>query len=64
VPVVDPRTYRLLVHGMVDRPLTFTLEDLKKFPATSRICFLECSGNLGRQGGEQTTAQELCGMTS
>jgi sulfane dehydrogenase subunit SoxC len=49
---------------MVDRPLTFTLEALKKFPATSRICFLECSGNLGRQGREQTTAQELCGMTS
>jgi len=64
VPAVDPRTYRLLVHGMVDRPLTFTLEDLKKFPATSRICFLECSGNLGRQGGERTTAQELCGLTS
>jgi len=64
VPAVDPRTYRLLVHGMVDRPLTFTLEDLKKFPATSRICFLECSGNFGRQGGERTTAQELCGMTS
>ena len=64
VPVVDPRTYRLVVHGMVDRPLRFTLEDLKKFPATSRICFLECSGNFGRQRGEQTTAQELCGMTS
>lgn len=64
VPVIDPRTYRLLVHGMVDRPMTFTLNDLKKFPATSRICFLECSGNFGRQRGEQTTAQELCGMTS
>ena len=64
VPVVDPRTYRLVVHGMVDRPLAFSLEDLKRFPATSRICFLECSGNLGRQGGERTTAQELCGMTS
>jgi sulfane dehydrogenase subunit SoxC len=64
VPTVDPRTYRLLVHGLVERPTTFTLDDLKKFPATSRICFLECSGNLGRQGGARTTVQELCGLTS
>jgi sulfane dehydrogenase subunit SoxC len=64
VPTVDPATYRLLVHGMVDRPMTFSLSDLKRFPATTRICFLECSGNLGRQGGEKTTAQELCGLTS
>jgi sulfane dehydrogenase subunit SoxC len=64
VPVVDPRTYRLTMHGMVDRPTIFTLDDLKQFPATSRICFLECSGNFGRQDGERTTAQAMCGMTS
>ena len=38
VPEVDPATYRLLVHGMVDRPTTFSLDDLKRFPATTRIC--------------------------
>ena len=32
VPVVDPQAYRAMVHGMVDRPLTFTLQDLKRFP--------------------------------
>src|SRR5947207_7102538 len=42
---VDPRAYRLLVHGMVDRPLTFTLDDVKRFPAVTRTCFLECAGN-------------------
>jgi len=63
VAVVDPQRYRLLVHGMVDRALTFTLEDLKRFPATTRICFLECSGNFGGTR-EDTTAQELCGLTS
>ena len=63
VPVVDPRGYRLVVHGMVDRPLTFTLDDLKRFPAVTRTCFLECSGNFGGQRSE-TTAQDLCGMTS
>lgn len=64
VPVVDPGAYRLVVHGMVERPTTFTIDDLKRFPATSRVCFLECSGNFGRQSGERTTVQELCGMTS
>ena len=63
VPVVDPRGYRLVVHGMVDRPLTFTLDDLKRFPAATRTCFLECSGNFGGQRAE-TTPQDLCGMTS
>ena len=63
VPVVDPRTYQLLVHGMVDRPLTLTLDDLRRFPQVSRICFLECSGNL-TPSGEETTAGSLCGLTS
>ena len=62
--VVDPRTYQLVVHGMVERPTTFTLEDLKRFPATSRICFLECSGNFVRTNGDRTSAQDLCGLTS
>ena len=63
VAVVDPRTYQLLLHGMVERPLTFTLDDLKRFPATTRTCFLECSGNFVPTGAE-TTPQQLCGMTS
>jgi sulfane dehydrogenase subunit SoxC len=62
--VVDPRTYQLLIHGMVERPTTFTIDDLKRFPATSRICFLECSGNFVRTNGDRTSAQDLCGLTS
>ena len=64
VPVVDPRAYRLTIHGMVDRPTSLTLDDLKQFPAASRVCFLECSGNFQRQDGERTTAQAMCGLTS
>lgn len=64
IPAIDPDTYQLLVHGLVDRPSTFTLADLKRFPSVSRLCFLECSGNFGTQSGERTTAQELCGLTS
>lgn len=45
VPNINPDDYQLLIHGMVDRPRIFTLEDLQRFPAESRTCFIECSGN-------------------
>ncbi len=64
VPRIDPERHRLVVHGMVQRPTTFTVEDLMRFPSVSRICFLECSGNLWRDAPEQATPQELCGLTS
>ncbi len=64
VAVVDPETYSLLIHGMVDRPLTFTLQDLKRLPSVSRIRFLECSGNLRRNADEESTPQDICGLTS
>jgi sulfane dehydrogenase subunit SoxC len=54
VPVIDPTKYTLLIHGMVERPLEFTLADLKRFPAVSRVCFIECSGN-GYRGFQATT---------
>lgn len=64
VAVVDPETYTLLIHGMVERPLTFTLQDLKRLPSVSRIRFLECSGNLWRNADEESTPQDICGLTS
>jgi len=48
VPAVDPQQYSLLIHGMVERPTIFTLAELKRFPGTSIIRFIECSGNGGR----------------
>lgn len=45
VPAIDSGRYALLVHGLVDRPLKFSLADLKRFPSESRICFIECTGN-------------------
>jgi sulfane dehydrogenase subunit SoxC len=49
---------------MVKRPMIFTLADLKRFPSVSRIHFLECSGNLGRTAGPETTPGQLAGLTS
>src|SRR5260370_22726440 len=47
VPEIDPNTYSLLIHGMVERPMVFSLADLKRFPAVSPVHFLELSGNFG-----------------
>jgi sulfane dehydrogenase subunit SoxC len=65
VPEIDPKTYSLLIHGMVERPMMFTLADLKRFPAVSRVHFLECSGNFGGRGANvEITPQQLAGLTS
>ncbi|GAB2788607.1 sulfite dehydrogenase [Rhabdobacter roseus] len=64
VPAIDPGTYELLIHGMVDKPMAFSLSDLKRFPSVSRICFLECSGNYRSQANGQIAPQEICGLTS
>jgi sulfane dehydrogenase subunit SoxC len=63
VPALDSAKYELLIHGMVDKPLVFTLADLKRFPSVSRIAFLECSGNF-RTGKETLSPQDICGLTS
>ncbi len=64
IPTIDPDEYALLIHGMVDRPTILTLADLKRFPATSRICFVECSGNYLRDAGPETKPEQVCGRTS
>ena len=45
IPDIDPREHRLLMHGMVDRPLTFTMDEIKRFPSVSKVYFLECNAN-------------------
>ncbi|MGE5242780.1 MAG: sulfite dehydrogenase [Betaproteobacteria bacterium] len=66
VPAIDPAAHRLLVHGLVDRPLVFTMDDLKRLPSISRVHFLECSGNSasGWRKTPQPTVQAAHGLTS
>jgi sulfane dehydrogenase subunit SoxC len=64
VPEIDPATYRLLIHGLVDRPTIFTLDDLKALPSITRICFLECGGNYPRNAKGPMTPQAMAGLTS
>ena len=66
VPAINPAHHRLLIHGMVDQPWTFTIDDLKRFPAVSRLAFIECSGNsaIEWRGPTGQTAQQTHGLTS
>jgi sulfane dehydrogenase subunit SoxC len=45
VPAIDPDKHRLVIHGLVKRPLEFTLETLSRYPMISRMAFVECGGN-------------------
>src|ERR1043166_1490178 len=61
---IDPEDYRLIVHGLVEKDLIFTLADLKRFPRVSRICFLECAANSGMEwrGAQLNGCQYTHGM--
>src|SRR5471032_1053388 len=45
IPDIDPDRHRLAIHGLVKRPLVFTVETLSRYPMESRIAFVECAGN-------------------
>jgi sulfane dehydrogenase subunit SoxC len=62
LPDIDPAKHTLMIHGLVDRPLTFTVDDLKRLPSVTRLHFIECAGN--RSSRRAKTVQETHGMTS
>lgn len=66
IPSIHPGRHRLLVHGLVERPLIFTVEELKRFPSVSRLLFIECSGNSAPEwrASAGQTAQQTHGLTS
>ncbi len=66
-PTIDPAMHRLMIHGLVERPLVLTIGDILRLPSVSRQHFLECSGN--SESGWDTpdptdTAQDLHGLMS
>jgi sulfane dehydrogenase subunit SoxC len=70
-PDIDPREHHLLIHGMVDHPLIFTIEDLMRLPSVTRTHFVECNGNSAPTGptgairrGAKANAQDTHGLTS
>jgi len=67
IPDIDPSQHRLMIHGLVDRPLIFTVDEVKRLPSVTRIHFLQCAGSsylpLGDRQRAQTV-QETHGKTS
>ncbi len=69
VPDIVAEDHELLVHGMVERSMTFRMADLRRYPQVSRIRFLECSGNGGgaynrERMPTEITVQALDGLLS
>jgi len=67
VPDIDPTTWKLGIHGLVDKALTFDLDALHRYPMTSKIAFIECGGNsnsLWRSPPPQAPAGYVHGLVS
>ncbi|MGZ5117974.1 MAG: sulfite dehydrogenase, partial [Burkholderiales bacterium] len=66
-PDIDPERHRLLIHGLVKKPLIFTLDTLARYPMVSRMSFIECGGNsapLFSPQPIQANVQALHGLVS
>jgi sulfane dehydrogenase subunit SoxC len=59
-PDIDPREHRLVISGLVERPLQFTMDELKRLPSVSRIHYLECVANGTHRTGK--TVDDMHGM--
>lgn len=66
VPEINPDEHRLMVHGLCENPLIFTMEDLMRFPSVSEIRFIECPANGGMEwrGAQMEALQFTHGMVS
>jgi sulfane dehydrogenase subunit SoxC len=66
LPAVNPNVHKLMIHGMVDRPIILSMDDLMRFPSVSMIRFLECPANGGMEwrGAQMDRLQFSHGMLS
>ncbi len=67
IPAIDAAKHELLIHGLVERALAFSVADLQRFPQVTRTYFIECSGNGGgafRRPRPEMTPQQIAGLTS
>lgn len=66
VPDINPAEHRLMIHGMVDRPLLLTVDEVMRYPSVSVMHFIECSGNTLTEwkGPKEPTVQGTHGLVS
>ena len=65
-PDIDPAQHKLMIHGLVERPLLLTMKDILRFPQTTRIHFIECPANGGMnwRAAQMNSLQFSHGMVS
>ncbi|WP_265921933.1 sulfite dehydrogenase [Cupriavidus nantongensis] len=63
---IDPARHRLMINGLVRTPRVYTMDDLMRLPAVSRMHFIECGANTGMEWGNVAvpTVQYTHGMLS
>jgi sulfane dehydrogenase subunit SoxC len=63
---IDPAQHRLMINGLVREPKVYTMDDLMRLPAVSRMHFIECGANTGMEWGNVAvpTVQYTHGMLS
>lgn len=63
---IDPAQHRLMINGLVKKPKVYTMDDLMRLPAVSRIHFIECGANTAMEWGNVAvpTVQYTHGMLS
>jgi sulfane dehydrogenase subunit SoxC len=54
IPTIDPTQHRLVIHGMVDRPLSLSMADIKRLPSVTRTLVMECGGNSAGEWAART----------
>lgn len=67
VPAIEPDRHRLVIHGMVRQPLSFSLDALHRYPMVTHNRFIECGGNSGglsRPEPTQAAAGSIHGLLS
>lgn len=64
VAEINPADHRLMINGLVDKPLVFTMDDIKRMPRVNKIYFLECAANSGMEwrGAQLNGCQFTHGM--
>ena len=64
--IIDPSKHFVFVHGMVREARKYSMRDIKRFPAVSRLMFIECSGNTLTEWAKPTlpTVQGTHGLFS
>jgi len=63
---IDPNEHRLMIHGLVDKTIVLTMDQLKRYPSVDRIHFVECPANGGPEwrGPQFNSIQFAKGMMS